>query len=41
MEHNHPTRRLSSRVPVEGDPTGWFERLYAEAEPLGGPGDGL
>ncbi|MFG2057250.1 class I SAM-dependent methyltransferase [Micromonospora sp. NPDC048930] len=32
MHHNDPTRRLSSRALAEGDPTGWFEQLYAEAE---------
>ncbi|PWU55597.1 SAM-dependent methyltransferase [Micromonospora globispora] len=32
MDDNNPTRRLSSRSIAAGDPTGWFEQLYAEAE---------
>ncbi|MGC1213242.1 MAG: methyltransferase domain-containing protein [Micromonospora sp.] len=32
MNDNDPTRRLSSQAIGAGDPTGWFERLYAEAE---------
>ncbi|WP_199737029.1 MULTISPECIES: bifunctional 2-polyprenyl-6-hydroxyphenol methylase/3-demethylubiquinol 3-O-methyltransferase UbiG [Micromonospora] len=31
MHDNGPTHRLSSRSAAEGDPTGRFERLYAEA----------
>lgn len=32
MHDNDPTHRLSSQATAEGDPAGWFERLYAEAE---------
>ncbi|SBT39132.1 class I SAM-dependent methyltransferase [Micromonospora narathiwatensis] len=32
MRHNDSTHRLSSPATVAGDPTGRFERLYAEAE---------